>query len=220
MEKFFDDNKSKRKFLCNHYDIQIIRRFRLILGQEIRGIYRCIKDLVYEFRAHNKKYPNNKPFFFHTGRTAGDDFIQHANITNIPPIFSLLENIQQFPIAQEQNNAGNNNQQANRINIDPLNREMLNIFNMFFYLYGLDPEKPSFKIYERIISNPTKFDYNNLKSINTIISHKHKLDIKSFITCVQNKLQENEVDGNLRHFNFNGLIACCKMNPLPTPSLF
>ena len=221
MENFFDKNKSERSFLCRYYDIQIIRRYRLIRGQEVRGIYRGIKDIVYEFQAQNKSYPNNKPFFFHTGRPTGDEFIEFANITNVPPVFSLLENILQNPVVNNnQNNAANNHQPANLQNLDPHNKEMLNILNIFFYLYGLDITLPAFRIYEKIISNQSLFDPNLLTGLNTIISHKYKFNLQSFIKRANDKLQECNVNGNLAHFNFNHLIKYCQANPLPQPSFF
>ena len=219
MENFFYENRSKRSLLCKHYDIKIIRRYRLITGQKVRGIYKRIKDIVYEFQARNKHYPNNRPFFFHTGRTTGDEFIQFANITNVPPVFSLLENILINPIVNNnQNNVINNHQPADFQNLEPRNREMLNILNIFFYLHGLDVELPAFKIYEKIISNQSEFDQKLLLSLNTIIGHKFRLSLQLFLDSANIKLSTSGVNGNLAHFSFNHLIRYCQANPLPEPS--
>ncbi|MDD3266550.1 MAG: hypothetical protein PHC75_05145 [Burkholderiales bacterium] len=220
MEKFFNENKSKREFLCRYYNIQIIRRYRLIPGQDVRGIYKIVNDLVYEFKAQSINYPNNKPFFFHTGKPTGDEFIKFAKIIDVPPVFSLLENIIQNPIVNHQNNIVNNNQPANLQNINDCNKEMLYILNIFFYLYGLDTKLPAFKIYEKIITNQLTFQESLLKGINTIICHGYGFSVKSLLDDAEKKLIQNNVTQNLANFNFNHLIQYCQQNPLPSPSMF
>jgi hypothetical protein len=216
MEKFFNDNKSNRRFLCNIYDIQIIRRYRLIPGQNVNGIYKNIEDLVYEFRAQNKKYPNNPPFFFHTGRPTGEEFIQFANITTIPPIFNLLQNNGQLG-----GGGGNHDGGINQQDLDPNNREMVTLCSIFFYLHGLDVENVVFKIYSNIITDPLVFKPSYLKSLNTIIYYKFGMNIQQLLINATLKVRAHNQNANLANFTFNHLTNYCKHNNfLPPPSLF
>lgn len=219
MEEFFRKNKSEREYLCRYYDIQIVRRYRLIPGQKFRGLYKDIKDLIYEFKAQNKRYPSNKPFFFHTGKPSGDEFIRFANIMNVPPVFNLLEDV--FQVVDRNNNQEQQPHQNHmQVDFDPRNREMLTILNIFFYVERLDVDLPAFKIYEKIITNPIDFQPSLLRGINTIICHGFGLNLASFMEKTEAKLLEYNIQQNLANFSFNHLIRYCEDHPLPEPSFF
>jgi hypothetical protein len=203
----FRNNRRNYLYLASAYDITPIRQFKLLPNRPEPGLYRTLTDLAYQFAATKKG--GGTPFFFNTGRPNGNKLLQALKKT-LPP----LESWEVQPAAPAPGpgpvfQPALPGPQAPGVTCK-FNAALLQLLNLFFLKYSLDPTKPSGNIYTAINQNPAVAQYQAVHAVNNILVQFGETSA-GLVTWLNAQVGS----ANVRAFNFAILTSYLKGLPSP-----
>lgn len=190
----FYANKTNYDYLVKNYTITPLRQFKLLSKRPVPGLYRELRDLAYQFTAVSKK--GGAQFWFNTGYHNGDKLLAALNKT-MPPLVSWAA----APAAAPAPGPGPVVPPPPAPPAPgarcPFNEALLQLLNIFFLKYPLDPFKPSGQIYSAINQAPQAPHTQGALAANTIL-----VKFGETATKLVNWLQAEEGASNVRAVDF------------------
>lgn len=157
-------HKKDYGWLATNYRITPIRRYQCLPNQPVKGIYKTIKDQVYQFTAVRAN-GGGAPFSFSTGYANGDKLL--AALKKPAPALESWQATLNVPPAP--NVPGPAVPPGPGV-LCPFNAQLLELLNLFCLKHTLDPTKPSGQLFVTLNQNPgVQYDQGAL-AINTILT--------------------------------------------------
>ncbi|WP_426175029.1 hypothetical protein [Massilia sp. TWR1-2-2] len=173
-------NKKNYTWLAKNYRITPIRRYQCLPNQPVKGIYRTIKDQVYQFTAERAD-GTGIPFSFNAGYANGGKLLAALN-RPAPPLESWQAalNVAPGPVPNVPGPAVPPAPGA----LCSFNAQLLELLNLFCLKHTLDPTKPSGQLFVTLNQNPAMPHHQGALAINTILT-KYQETSAALVTWIQ-----------------------------------
>lgn len=203
-------NKKNYALLAQLYHITPIRRYQCLPNRPVKGLYKTIKDQVYQFTAVRKNGIGN-PFAFNTGYANGNKLLAALNVP-APPLETWQAAVAAVPGPVPAPAVPGLVVPFVPAAMCPFNAQLLELLNLFCLKRPFDPTRPSGQLFVTLNQQPGVSFYQGALAINTILNKCNETSA-ALVTWLQLLVAPAQV----KNYNFTLLTAHLQsLNPPPT----